>query len=120
MLLSSAHSLFERKMLDTPTEELIDLMAEAGFDAIDFSFHVRKEYYDETTDGEAGKAKFTEWRKRAEDKGLVFNQAHAPEGSSFNNMERTVNRFHDSRRAIRNASYLGIPIVVVHPVQHLR
>ena len=119
MLLSSAHSLFARKMPDMPTEELIDLMADAGFDAIDFSFHTRKEYHIEDTDGEAGKSKFIEWRKRAEARGLVFNQAHAPDGSSYRDLDRTIQRFHEIRRSIRNASYLGIPIIVVHPVQHL-
>ncbi|MBQ8408921.1 MAG: sugar phosphate isomerase/epimerase [Clostridia bacterium] len=117
MLLSSSHSQFARKM---STEAAIDLMANAGFDAIDFSFHISEEYYGEQTDGELGRTKFIEWRKRAEDRGLVFNQAHAPEGSSFRDMNMTVRRFHDIRRAIRNASYLGVPIVVVHPVQHLQ
>ena len=119
MLLSSAHSLFERKMPNASTEEIIDLMADAGFDAIDFSFHTRKEYHIEDTDGEAGKSKFIEWRKRAEARGLVFNQAHAPDGSSYRDLDRTIQRFHEIRRSIRNASYLGIPIIVVHPVQHL-
>ena len=94
-------------------------MADAGFDAIDFSFHISEQYYGECTDGEAGKEKFKAWRSIAESRGLVFNQAHAPEGSSFRDMDRTVRRFHDIRRAIRNASYLGIPTIVVHPVQHL-
>ena len=94
-------------------------MADAGFDAIDFSFHISEQYYGECTDGEAGKEKFQAWRSLAESRGLVFNQAHAPEGSSFRDMDRTVRRFHDIRRAIRNASYLGIPTIVVHPVQHL-
>lgn len=116
MLLSSSHAQFARKM---STEEAIDLMADAGFDAIDFSFHLKSEYHNEETDGEIGKVRFTEWRKRAEARGLVFNQAHAPEGSSFTDMDRTVQRFHEIRRAIRNASYLGVPIIVVHPVQHL-
>ena len=116
MLLSSSHSQFVRNLT---TEEAIDLMADAGFDAIDFSFHIKKEYSSENTDGQAGKARFTEWRKRAEARGLVFNQAHAPEGSSFKDMDKTVQRFHEIRRAIRNASYLGIPHIVVHPVQHL-
>ena len=116
MLLSSSHSQFVRKM---PTEDAICLMADAGFDAIDFSFHVKPEYYDESTDGEIGKEKFLKLKALADSKGIVFNQAHAPEGSSFRDMDRTVKRFHDIRRAIRNASYLGIPIVVVHPVQHL-
>ena len=116
MLLSSSHSQFARKM---STEEAIDLMADAGFDAIDFSFHLKSEYYSEDTDGAIGRNRFTEWRKRAEARGLVFNQAHAPEGSSFTDMDKTVKRFHEIRRAIRNASYLGVPIIVVHPVQHL-
>lgn len=116
MLLSSSHAQFARKM---STEEAIDLMADAGFDAIDFSFHLKSEYHSEDTDGDAGKVMFTEWRKRAEARGLVFNQAHAPEGSSFTDMDRTVQRFHEICRAIRNASYLKVPIIVVHPVQHL-
>ena len=117
MLLSSSHYQFVKR---TSTEKAIDLMADAGFDAIDFSFHYSKEYYGEETDGELGKIKFIEWRKRAEEKGLVFNQGHAPEGSSYKNMDLTVARFHDIRRSIRNASYLGIPLIVVHPVQHLQ
>ena len=117
MLLSSSHSQFARKM---PTEDAIRLMADAGFDAIDFSFHISEEYYGEQTDGEAGKTKFLAWKELADSCGIVFNQAHAPEGSSFRDMNRTVQRFHDIRRAIRNASYLGIPIIVVHPVQHLQ
>ena len=116
MLLSSSHSQFAKKI---PTEDAINLMADAGFDAIDFSFHISEQYYGECTDGEAGKEKFKAWRSLAESRGLVFNQAHAPEGSSFRDMDRTVRRFHDIRRAIRNASYLGIPTIVVHPVQHL-
>lgn len=116
MLLSSSHSQFVRNL---STEEAIDLMADAGFDAIDFSFYAKEEYFHENTDGSTGKAQFSEWRKRAEAQGVVFNQAHAPHGSSFTDMERTVQRFHDIRRSIRNASYLGIPMIVVHPVQHL-
>ena len=117
MLLSSSHSQFARKM---STEDAIVLMADAGFDAIDFSFHISEEYYGEQTDGELGKEKFLRWRDLAESRGLVFNQAHAPEGSSYRDLDRSIRRFHDIRRAIRNASYLGIPVVVVHPVQHLQ
>lgn len=117
MLLSSSHSAFVDKL--SSMEAVIDLMADKGFDAIDFSFFASADYYNESTDGEAGKARFVEWRKRAEARGLVFNQAHAPFGSSFNDMAQNVARFHDIRRAIRNASYLGVPTIIVHPVQHL-
>ena len=116
MLLSSSHSQFAEKM---PTEASIDLMADAGFDAIDFSFYTTRAYYDESTDGERGRAYFLDLRARAESRGLVFNQAHAPHGSSFADHGRTVSRFHDIRRSIRNASYLGVKTIIVHPVQHL-
>ena len=56
-----------------PTEDAITLMADAGFDAIDFSFHVKPEYYDESTDGELGKEKFLKWKALADSKGIVFN-----------------------------------------------
>ena len=119
MLLSSTHFTFTKKMPEKSTEEIIEIMADAGFDAIDFSFQAKPEYRATRIDGGVGKDEFTEWRKRAEDRGLVFNQAHAPYDSSFDDMDKTVKRFHEIRRSIINASYLGIPRIVVHPVKHL-
>ena len=57
--------------------EAITMVADAGFDAIDFSMGIgqyssdvyEKEYY-------------TELKKYAESKGVYFNQAHGPDGSS--------------------------------------
>lgn len=117
MLLSSSTSQFARRF---PMEDVIVLMKNAGFDAMDFSFHIDEKYYGECTDGEEAKRYFLNLRAIAEANGMTFNQAHAPEGSSFLDMEKTVRRFHDIRRAIRNAGYLGIDVVVVHPVQHLQ
>lgn len=118
MLLSSSNSQFLRHGFSC--EEAVEIMHKAGYDAIDFSFHISPEYYGEQTDSAEFKERFLALRALAESKGMVFNQAHAPEGSSSNDMEWTVQRFHDIRRAIRNASYLGIKVVVVHPVQHLQ
>ena len=117
MLLSSSNSQFLRYGLTC--EQAVDVMHQAGFDAIDFSLHVSPEYYGEQTDSVEFKERMLALRALAESKGMVFNQAHAPEGSSSKDMDWTVRRFHDIRRAIRNASYLGIKVVVVHPVQHL-
>ena len=118
MLLSSCNSQFLLHGLTC--EQSVELMHEVGFDAIDFSFHISPEYYGEQTDSAEFKERMLALRALAESKGMVFNQAHAPEGSSSKDMDWTVRRFHDIRRAIRNASYLGIKVVVVHPVQHLQ
>ncbi len=99
-------------------ENAITTMAEAGFDALDFSFFT-PEFYDEGTDGEEFRKYFTGVRAFAESKGLVFNQAHAPFPSSRPDEKVTEGIFWDIVRSMRNASYLGIPIIVVHPVQHL-
>ncbi len=93
----------------------IDILSEAGYDAIDFS-QFDKEIYESLDD----KAYYTEIRKYAEDKGLCFNQSHAPFASSFEDEERTAKRFDEIVNAIKRASYLGIKNIIVHPCQHLK
>ncbi len=96
-------------------EKTVDIFAEAGYDAIDFSqFHERlySDFYN--------KDFYLNLRKRAEDKGLYFNQSHAPFGSSFEDKEKTEKRFNEITNAIKHASYLGIRNIVVHPCQHLK
>ncbi len=95
-------------------ERVIDLMAEAGFDAIDFGFFKEKYYNKETT-----KEYFLHLKEYAEDKGIFFNQAHAPAPTSVDNDKGTKEIFEDVVRSMRNASYLGIKNIVVHPNQHL-
>ncbi len=101
-------------------EGAVDFMAEAGFDAIDFAFFTDQQYYNAETDSEAFRKRFSELRKRAEDRGLFFNQAHAPFPSSRIDPERTEEIFSDIVRSLRNASYLGVPTIIVHPMQHLQ
>ena len=95
-------------------EETVDILAEAGFTALDFGFF-NPRYYAKELDGHF----FTELRKKAEDKGLVFNQAHAPFPSSVGKPERDEEIFGDIVRSMKNASLLGVKNIVVHPVQHL-
>ena len=117
MIISNPNGVFLKKGF-TP-EQASDMIADAGFTGIDFGFHASEEFYNESTDSELFKERFTELRKRAESKGVVYDQAHAPFPSSNIDDELTEKIFHNIVRSIRNASYLGIPIVVVHPCQHL-
>lgn len=94
--------------------ETVDILAEAGYDAIDFSFFDPKTYSDDLKSDY-----FTEFRKTAEDKGLFFNQAHAPFASSFADDEQTKLRFNEIVTSMERASILGVENIVVHPCQHL-
>ena len=99
-------------------EETVEILAEAGFDAIDFSF-MEPAQYDESTDGALFRQKFSDLRKFAEDKGLRFIQSHAPGSPASDDPAEAEAAFRNVARAIRNASWLGAEIIVVHPIQHL-
>ncbi len=109
MKLSTSFSTLMRRM---SLEDAVVLAKEAGFDAIDFSFFEEKYY---APDGNP--ALFTELRKFAEDKGIVFNQAHAPfwEMHDFSEIEKLSGYV---RQSIKNASLLGIGDIVVHPIEN--
>jgi sugar phosphate isomerase/epimerase len=96
-------------------ENAIDILADAGFDGIDFSAFAREEYYTDAHDA----SYYTELRAYAEDKGLAFLQAHAPFNSSFPDEEKTEKRFHEIVCSMKNAALLGVKNIVVHPCQHL-
>ena len=97
-------------------KQTVDLLAEAGFDGIDFSAAANEEFY---TEGAHPDDYYTELRAYAESKGLAFLQAHAPHGSSFAEEERTEKRFFEIVTSMKNAALLGVENIVVHPCQHL-
>ena len=100
-------------------EQMLDMMKNGGFDAMDFSFF-SAEYYDEASESKKTKPEYYKnLKKLADEKGIVFNQAHAPFGSSFENEEETKKRFNDITASMRNAALLGVKNIVVHPCQHL-
>ena len=111
MKLSTSTSRIERNF---GLKETVKMIAEAGFDAIDFSA-CYEEYYTGTYDKEF----YLEIKKYAEDKGVYFNQSHAPFSSSFTNEEETKKRHGEIVTAMKNASYLGVETIIVHPCQHL-
>jgi len=95
-------------------QKAVEILIDAGFDAIDFSQFV-EEFYSDVHE----KSFYTEIRKFVEDKGVYFNQAHAPFGSSFFDAEKTEKRFHEIVESMRIASYLGVKQTIVHPCTHL-
>lgn len=96
-------------------KKAIDILAAAGYDAMDFS-QTDEAVYTEKCDFDY----YKEIRKYAEDKGLFFNQSHAPFASSYCDEEETAKRFDEITEAIKKASCLGIENIIVHPCQHLK
>ena len=91
---------------------MIDLFSEVGFEAIDFNCDL-KEFHD----GTYGKDFYTEIRKYANDKGVVFGQTHAPFASAYASDEVNERRFNEIVTSFESSALLGAPCMVVHPCQ---
>ena len=98
--------------------ETIDILAEAGFDAIDYTFMDERYYSGEFSESER-RAYFETLKEYAHGKGICFNQAHAPCPSSTANEEDTEKRFHNIVRSMQNAAWLGAGQIIVHPINHI-
>ena len=94
-------------------EKAIDLLAEAGFDALDFSAAHAEEFYTDVHPD----SYYIEMRKRAEAQGITFAQAHAPYTSVKEQAEENERQV---ITAMKNAALLGAENIVVHPLQHYR
>lgn len=92
----------------------IDVFSESGFRSIDFNADLA-EFCDDTHD----KAFYTELKKYANDRGIDFGQSHAPFASSYPDAQLSEHRFFEITTAIKHASYLDSPMIVVHPCQHI-
>ena len=99
-------------------EETIDIVAGAGFDAIDFTFMDSQYYNGERSEAEC-KRHYQAIKKYADDKGIVFNQSHAPCPSAVVDEAETEKLFQNIVRSIRNASFLGIDKIIVHGKDHI-
>jgi sugar phosphate isomerase/epimerase len=95
-------------------EKAIDMIADAGYDGIDFSAFCDEYYTDFRTEDF-----YTEMRRRAEDRGVFFLQAHAPMPSSYIDPVQNEHRFAEVVKAMRHAALLGAKTIVVHPYEHL-
>ena len=101
-------------------EEAVEILADSGFDAIDFSFcSDNNKFSSKEADTPEFEARMRSLKELAESKGVTFVQAHAPFPSSTDDPEETKQIFEDIVRSMKFASILGIEIIVVHPMQHL-
>ena len=91
----------------------IELIREAGFDAVDYSFYG---YSDESEFlGENYREYAKEVRGKLDEVGLVCNQAHAPFSAFLYGMpfSEEDKNFRDVVRAIESASILGAKCIIV-------
>ncbi len=89
-----------------------DMLMDAGYKAIDFTFYDEKRAF-ALKDGYKELAK--ELRLRADSRGVIFNQGHAPFGGGFDHYTKeTVPKF---PRIFETFQLLGVKQAVVHPVQ---
>ena len=94
--------------------QTFDVFAKAGFQGIDFNNDVA-EYCTKQHD----KQFYEELGAYARSRGIAICQAHAPFPSSYTDEAKTAKRFEEIVQAMENASYLGAPMIVVHPCVHL-
>ena len=99
-------------------EHAIDIIADAGFDAIDLTLFNMKE--DDSVFCQNGYKELAEKIKaQAQSRGLFFNQAHAPFPSSKADEAYTATMFERLVRSIEIAGIIGVKCIVVHPQHHL-
>ena len=95
-------------------EKTLDVFAEVGFEGVDFNNDISEYCTDEH-----GEQFYRELGAYAAQKGIKICQAHAPFPSSFPDEEKTKKRFEQIVQGMKNAAYLGAPMIVVHPCTHL-
>lgn len=111
---------------DIPVQRLgyaqgIQLLAEAGFDTLDFSYF-SKPYREGLFDKDESEVLSfaADIRAIADDAGISFDQTHAPFGFSrqmWDDWEELI--FPITRKAVLASAALGANVVVVHPIQYL-
>lgn len=98
----------------------IELLAKAGFDAIDYGFSPWLERGEMVWNTDRYAAHAKEVRQMAEDNGVFFNQAHGPfvfDTSLFPDYTKQVLPLF--QRCFEVCALLGVPHMVVHPIHHL-
>lgn len=98
----------------------IEILAKAGFDAIDYTFTPWMERGEMPWNGDNYVAYAREVNQIAKENGIYFNQAHAPfifHTSYLPDWDREIMPL--QIRCMEACALLGIPHMVVHPVHHL-
>ena len=98
----------------------IEILAKAGFDAIDYTFTLWMERGEMPWNRDGYQDYAKEVVQMAKDNGVYFNQAHAPfifHTSYLPDWNREILPM--QIRCMEACALLGIPHMVVHPVHHL-
>ncbi|MDO4563902.1 MAG: sugar phosphate isomerase/epimerase family protein [Clostridia bacterium] len=98
-------------------ERAIEILAEAGFDAIDYTMCVMKDDDFCPLNSEGYRAYAESLKKIVQKHNLTVNQAHAPfPGYRFGEEEYNARLFSRIVRSMEIASILGAPHIIVHPI----
>ena len=115
MILSTQTDYLGRKF---GMERAIEIIADAGFDAIDLTLFSMKE--DTSVFCQDGyKALAAKLKAQAQSRGLFFNQAHAPFPCSKLDDAYNTMIFERLVRSIEIAGIVGVKCIVIHPMHHL-
>ena len=102
----------------------IEILAKAGFDAIDYTFTPWMERGEMPWNRDGYQDYAKEVVQMAKDNGVYFNQAHAPFLFDWDHEWLTpafeTNILPKIHQSFRCAALLGIPRIVVHPIHHIR
>ena len=95
----------------------IKVIADAGFDAVDYSMFCMNEEENCILNTDGYKEHILKVKEYAESLGLHFNQAHAPFPTiKEDDEEYNKKNLPKVKRAIEIAGLLGIENIVIHPV----
>lgn len=113
MKLSVDTLVFHRRYGD---EKMIRMLADAGFDGVDYSYCGLSE--DDEVLGEHYREYAYKVRRRLDDSGLVCCQAHAPLSMQYGQaFDESVDGYRKIVRAMEAASILGANYIVVHALK---
>ncbi len=98
-------------------EKAIEMLAKAGFDAIDYNMADLKN--DTSVFNSSNYKEYAQaLREYAEKNNVIFNQAHALTGINHKNPQTVYNQLvQRNARALEIASIMGIKTMVVHPLE---
>ncbi len=113
MIVSTENLILRQRVGD---EKAIDMMKEAGFSGIDYSF-CSMEDWEQVVDRPDSLQTADALRRRAEARGICFSQSHAPFRFRFGSaMDESEYEYYRIVRSMEFASRLGAPMIVIHAI----
>ena len=111
MLLSTENMIVRKRVGD---KAAVDMMAEAGFTGIDYSFCMMEDW-EETVNGKESLSYAEDLRKYAESRSVIFCQSHAPfRFRTGMKMDESEYEYYRIVKSMEFAAAMKIPMIVVH------